>query len=421
MSGKGVTRPGSLKGVGGGQAPSINKMAKPGSGEFVNFHPAWSGVQCNTCKEMGHLSAVCHMRTDRGRKPFDRHYLAHRGLPEVEELGVAMIVTTQTLVKGMEEVSEEEFGRLLLAGERELAGVEPGGYTGMLARDSEEVAGDESWLAGVPRCVPTGDTAIIDSGCSLPMVNKGLVDRLRARGTPMEFLKCTSVRRIETGKGVIGLVGAVRFLVRMPIWDEDAHGKPRRVGHMPIPVVAMVNPLLPVDFLWGNTLALEYSAVWTPWNGRYWLDCPMRRQRVFIQLAYTLHLSVVAPIITYDSSEEAQATLAREWMGCGPSDHVYSFPLFAKARWSDLAYRVRYDRSRVPNMCGSYPKQAGETERRDPYAFRADGTSEGLFVTPPKHRQAAREARCHQSRKGLTLANAFASLAETSAASEGVE
>ena len=394
-----------MRGTGGGLEPVPNPRAVVGSGEFANFHSSWAKMQCHLCQKFGHISMVCPTRNDNGRRAFDRKFLAWRGLPEVEALGQAMLVTTKDLVLGMTEIDEAEYDRLLMCMESSTSAELDEKCFCMLAR--EEV-GSEGWLAGVPRCVPTGPTAVIDSGCSIPMVSATFVKRSRGQGVPMEFLKCADVRRIETGKGVIGLQAAVRFLVRMPVWGEDAAGRPKRLGHMPIPVLALVNPLLPIDFLWGNTLALEYMATWTPWNGRYWLDCPMLRQRVFIQLAYTTHLSVVAPLVFYEDTADSQRTLSEEWMGRGSTGHVFSFPLFDKARWTDVAYRLRYERSRVPSLAGSYARRHEDTEPRDGFAYGANGSGKGVWLTV-KHRVKARSGA--GGPKGLGLSNSFAALA----------
>ena len=386
-------------------APIPNPKAGLGSGEFANFHSRWSKTECFVCRKVGHIGEVCPENAR--RKKFDENLLREKQLTREAELGCAMFANTQHMTVGMKDIHKEEFMRVLMS--KDVREDEMATMVGMLAREEVDA---QSWLAGVPRLVPPGPVITIDSGCSTTMVGRTwVVDQVK-RGTPMDFLRCEKPHNVETGKGIVTLELAIRVMLRLPVWCEDGRGRPMRLGHMPLSITAVVNPYLPIEMLWGNSMALEYMCLWQPWNGRYWLDCPMlENKRVWVQLAYTQHLSVVAPLITYEDSVAGAMLMEEEYLGRGSLDHLFSFPFFHKAQWSAEAHRLRYDPTRVPLLSGSYPATPGMRAKQDGYSFAANGKSDAYLWKVPSEKRMAKPKRTGYGSVGVSLSNAFQALA----------
>ena len=272
-----------------------------------------------------------------------------------------------------------------------------------------ELEESSKYLFGVPRMKPQFPVVTVDSGCSRPMMSSKCFYRMRQQNVAMDLMRFNDVHPIETGKGVVHLTLGVRFSMRVPIWAVNRDGIAHMIGFMPVSQVATINPYLPVDFLWGNTSALTYNGVWEPWSGRYWLDCPMRNRRVFVQCAYTTHLSVVWPLLAYTHGDDLLHE--REWLGKGPLSHnTTTFPLFERAKWSKQAYLMRYDAARKPTVSGAYEGRPNDA-LQDPFAFRADGTTNGVWITPQK--VCKRDVSANVNRP-LSLSNAFTALADRS-------
>ena len=421
-------RPGSLRST----QPKGHRNPKytAEGGEFEFFHPAWARMACGWCGKMGHVRDVCPVHD--GRYPWDQECLEYKRLEWTEGLGGRpaeqeeweewnqgggmLYAGVGSNITGLRPVDNVDFDSALMRHEVSARECKNGGGSfelkGLVAR--EDVMGDKRYVFGCPRRVisPNVKVATIDSGCSRPMVSIKMVRHMQKNKVPMNLLKFERPCKIETGNGLIQLDLAVQFVLRVPIWGVDARGKPVKMGHMPMPQIATVNAMSPVDYLFANTLALMYGGVWDPRSGRYWLDYPQWRQRVFIQCAYTTHLSVVWPLLMYGPNDEK--LFQEEWHGRGPRGHVGSFPLFQQVPWSKEAELLRYDKTRVPNMSGEYKGFWGSTPK-DPFAFQADGKAPSTLWQSPRGRQVwrAKSNSTGQERK-VPVSNSFAVLGPTS-------
>ena len=381
-------RPGSRKSVGGSMLQS-NPMALKGSGEFPFFPVEWSYKTCNKCGKVGHLSTVCALNEH--RVPFDEVFIRTRRMAYRSAMGVAMYTTTAGCMEGLTETTKDQFMSIMRRGseERTGEGVERGLVGDAHVAVVPEVLGEGSWSFGIPRTTVVCSHITPDSGATNCMMSAKCVERLVAQGTPIHFMRWTNARRVLTGAGPLSMELAVRVIMRLPIEVEVRKGEFKCLGHMPVPLTCIVNPLLPVDMLLGNTTILEYNMHWVPWSGRMYMTCPMHdNMEVFVQMAMTPSLGLMMPMVTYESGPEGQSDLCEEWHGTAThKGHKVWFPHFQQQQWSEYALKLRYDRWRVPDTDGVYKDAAQSREQQaDPYAFRADGTTNGIWRVKGKQR-----------------------------------